>query len=131
MYERAFNEWLEKREKATGEVKKRIDEQEQPTPGDTYGLYEFEYLNYKLAKKIWLIRKDEASSDKEKTYLENNRPVRPLPPQPDDDINHFVDKYLKVFDMFCAQCSLLPERFYPEAKMAERTPLGHSCVSFW
>ena len=114
-YKKEFEEWVVKRDKATGDEKKRIDEQERidepekpkyPKPGDAHGLYKFEYLYYTHAKTIWLIRKEEANCEKEKTWLDNNRPQRPLPPQPSDsEINEFVFNYLKVCT--CAHSSVL------------------------
>ena len=104
-YEKDFVQWLDDRDKATGAEKKRIDKN-QPAPGDAHGLYKYEYLNYALAKRIWLIRKDEATCEKEKTWLENNKPERPLPPQPEDsEIKDFVSEYLKVCT--CAHSSVL------------------------
>ena len=103
--EEAFVQWLNDRDKETGDKKKHIDENP-PKPGNAHGIYKYEYLNYKLAKRIWLIRKDEATCEKEKTLLENNKPERPLPPQPEDrKINEFVSKYLKVCT--CAHSSVL------------------------
>ena len=104
-YEKAVVQWQDERDKATGDVKKQIDEKP-PAPGDAHGLYKYEYLNYLLAMKIWQIRKNEATCEKENKLLENNKPELPLPPQPDDsEINDFVSKYLKVCT--CAHCSVL------------------------
>ena len=104
-YEKAFVQWLDVRDKATGDVKKQIDEKP-PAPGDAHGLYKYEYLNYALDMRIWKIRKDEATCEKENTWLENNKPELSLPPQPDDsEINDFVSKYFKVCT--CAHCSVL------------------------
>ena len=107
-YEKAFEEWLLKRDKATGDEKKRIDKQEHPTPGDAHGLYKYKYLYYKLATRYWLIRREEASCEWEKMLLKKYRPKRPLPPQPQNsEINEFVSKNLKVCTI---QSTICPER---------------------
>jgi hypothetical protein len=99
-YEQKFNEWFEKRDKAVGDRKRDLD-LNPPTPGETHGLYKYEYLNYSLAMKLWKTRKDEANCDKQKANLDNNKPERPNPPQPSDDkINEFVSEYLKRDGVF-------------------------------
>ena len=102
------------RDKATGDVKKRIDEKS-PAPGDAHELYKYEYLNYSLAMRILLIWKDEATCKKENTWLENNKPELPLWPQPEDsETNDFVQisQGVQVRSLLSAQCS------YPEAERA-------------